>query len=273
MNKQIAVVVEGDRTEIGYWKAIERAFFSNEQIQVIRLPFGKNLYMLWKKMQEDDFETDIIEVIKERFKEVGKKLEPYNRDDFQEVYLFFDYDPHQHNLDDYGEHPEEVIAQMLQAFDNETENGKLYISYPMSEALRDITDMSCVPNSHCLISIDELKQQSYKSLSGEKNQFNYFRSYTEQIWDMILAIFLKRCACLFKCEEDSELLAWFKSRITPDFVYRREREIFTTRGRVFVLSAFPEFLLDYFQPARFENSMRLVSSISSHNCTEKWMLP
>lgn len=58
-----------------------------------------------------------------------------SREDFSEVYLFFDYDAHQTNLGKAVN--EDVIRQMLESFDNETENGKLYISYPMVEALRD----------------------------------------------------------------------------------------------------------------------------------------
>ena len=63
------------------------------------------------------------------------------RDDFSEVYLLFDYDTHQTNLgrkDDV-----DAVAQMLESFDNETENGKLYISYPMVEALRDYKPGIC----------------------------------------------------------------------------------------------------------------------------------
>lgn len=273
MKKQIAVVMEGDKTEKGYWKAVEKAYFRDYEIQFVQLPFGKNLYMLWKRMQEDNFETDIIEVIKERFKEIEKQLEDYTRDDFQEVYLFFDYDPHQHNLNWDGLAPDEVLGQMLEAFDNETENGKLYISYPMSEALRDIREMSCKSHSHCLVSTDDFKLISYKEMSGEKNEFNYYKSYTERTWDMIIAIFLKRCACLFSCEEpDADLLRWFKSSVGPMELFRRENELLYGIGKVFVLSAFPEFLLDYFRPSRFDNAMSLVSSIRAEACTEKWKL-
>ena len=47
-------------------------------------------------------------------------MEGLSRDDFSEVFLFFDYDAHQTNLgksDDV-----DVINQMLESFDNETEN-------------------------------------------------------------------------------------------------------------------------------------------------------
>ena len=47
-------------------------------------------------------------------------MEGLSRDDFSEVFLFLDYDAHQTNLgksDDV-----DVINQMLESFDNETEN-------------------------------------------------------------------------------------------------------------------------------------------------------
>ena len=96
----------------------------------------ENIYMLWKKLKADDFDTDIIEVLRESNKKIREQLEGLSRDDFSEVFLFFDYDAHQTNLgkSDDGD----VINHMLESFDNETENGKLYISYPMVEALREI---------------------------------------------------------------------------------------------------------------------------------------
>ena len=53
--------------------------------------------MLWKKLEADDFETDTIEVLRESSKESQKLLEGLSREDFSEVFLFFDYDAHQTN--------------------------------------------------------------------------------------------------------------------------------------------------------------------------------
>ena len=54
--------------------------------------------MLWQKLKEDEFETDVIEVVREYNETAKRKLEGYKCDDFMEVYLFFDYDGHQDNL-------------------------------------------------------------------------------------------------------------------------------------------------------------------------------
>lgn len=78
--------------------------------------------MLWKKLEADDFETDIIEVLRESSKELQKLLEGLSREDFSEVFLFFDYDAHQTNLGNAD--GQDALKQMLESFDNETENGK-----------------------------------------------------------------------------------------------------------------------------------------------------
>lgn len=73
-------------------------------------------------------------MLREENVELKEQLAGLQRDDFSEIYLFFDYDGHQKNLGEFDS--KDAIEQMLISFDNETENGKLYISYPMVEALR-----------------------------------------------------------------------------------------------------------------------------------------
>ena len=132
MSKHIAVIVEGGRREIGYWHSVQKNFFPDTDINIVPLSAEKNLYMIWNQLKEDNFETDTIELIRESSDSSRIALDGLNRDDFQEIYLFFDYDPQQNNLGLKGEDAAEVLSKLLQTFDNETENGKLYISYPMS---------------------------------------------------------------------------------------------------------------------------------------------
>ena len=136
-----AFIVEGAAREPQIIDNISKVFFSHGNFKIITLPAGENIYMLWKQLKADDFDTDIIEVLRENSDDISRQLDSLTRDDFSEVYLLFDYDTHQTNLgrkDDV-----DAVAQMLESFDNETENGKLYISYPMVEALRDYKPGIC----------------------------------------------------------------------------------------------------------------------------------
>lgn len=53
---------------------------------------------------------------------------------------------------------------MLESFNNETENGKLYISYPMVEALRDFEAGVCGKGQECYVPIEKLSD--YKHISS-----------------------------------------------------------------------------------------------------------
>ena len=44
--------------------------------------------MLWKQLKEDEFETDLIEVIREYNSDAEKALHGFHRNDFMEIYLF-----------------------------------------------------------------------------------------------------------------------------------------------------------------------------------------
>ena len=136
-----AFIVEGAAREPQIIDNISKVFFSHGNFKIITLPAGENIYMLWKQLKADDFDTDIIEVLRENSDDISRQLDSLTRDDFSEVYLFFDYDAHQTNL--RKEDDADAVAQMLESFDNETENGKLYISYPMVEALRDYKPGIC----------------------------------------------------------------------------------------------------------------------------------
>ena len=141
-NKDYKVfIVEGKAREPLIIDNILKVFFKQVKFKIITLPAGQNIYMLWKKLKEDDFDTDIIEVLREENEELKEQLAGLQRDDFSEIYLFFDYDGHQKNLGEFDS--KDAIEQMLISFDNETENGKLYISYPMVEALRDFEEGQC----------------------------------------------------------------------------------------------------------------------------------
>lgn len=258
MSKRIAVIVEGAQRELNYWASIERMFFHHTEFKIIPLSAEANLYMIWKQFQDDAFYTDIIELVRERSALGRRALEGYLRDDFQEVYLFFDFDPQQNNLGRSRQDSSRILADMVQTFDNETENGKLYISYPMCEALRDIQSGSCCPVSGCLFSYDDLSH--YKQLSGDGSSYVDHRKYTEETWYLFLSVFLYRASCLFNQSlSQSELLQWAKNEITPFSLLKAENELMHRHRKIFVLSAFPEFLLDYFSVSQFQNSLQTIS--------------
>lgn len=89
--------------------------------------FCSEVYQLYQKIKKDEY-LDIF-VLLQKMPQNKENLSEYTREDFAEVYLFFDYDGHATNAKD------ETIQSLLELFNKETEAGKPFISYPMVEAI------------------------------------------------------------------------------------------------------------------------------------------
>lgn len=254
MNKEnILFVIEGESREMDIVKNICNVFFKNTQIKIIPIPAGENIYMLWKKLKEDEFETDLLELLKENKAIDSSEIDNMQRDDFSEVYLFFDYDGHQDNLSNKDE-DEKILALMLETFNNETENGLLYISYPMVEAIRDIIIGECRSIHGCTIEHNEIG--NYKYLSSQSETIKNQSKFDIEDWREIINIFALKVSCLYGFDKVMEYEK-YKTLVSPKDVYMREKK-WLDIGKVFIISAFPQFLLDYHKFSFWHNMIKRV---------------
>ena len=161
---------------------------------------------------------------------------------FQRYICFFDYDAHQDNLSETDE--DDVIDLMLESFDNETENGKLYISYPMVEALRDYWPDTCSVGECCRVQLSDFIQ--YKDISGNRSLNPQFKKYVFEDWKNIIEVYSMRTSCLFGSDN---VLPYDQYRngicVEPIRIYQLQKLRLNESG-VVVISAFPEFLIDYY---------------------------
>lgn len=130
----ILFVFEGDEREPRLYRTLERLYFPKQNENII-CSFGNNIYDLYNELQEYDGDGDIVALMRERLAGRGDAtLDGIRNSDISEIYLFFDYDfqNSQLTLDEINRRVEE----MLTLFDDETNNGKLYINYPMIESIR-----------------------------------------------------------------------------------------------------------------------------------------
>lgn len=252
MNKAtIAFIVEGEAREPVIIRNMQSFFFKKNQIKIITLPVGQNIYMLWKILKEDDFETDIIEVLRESSPESEQVLRGLSRESFSEIYLFFDYDGHQTNLKE-GTDGLNVLREMLENFNNETENGRLYISYPMVEAFRDLADDGCAGYTKCEIGKEEF--HSYKNISAANSWMARFERYGMDHWEKILEVFAMRVSCLFG-KENVLSFQEYRDKVDPGSIFEKQMNIQEGQS-VFILSAFPEFLFDYQREAFWRSKIK-----------------
>ncbi len=125
----ILFVFEGTKAEPIVFDSIEKLFLSGEELRTVKCGFDlPTLYSRLKKYGEDLFRSLPLKengiVIPE-----GKRVDTL----FSQVFLFFDYDfQNSIGLDKLNI----ILDEMLEYFSDETENGKLYINYPMVESLK-----------------------------------------------------------------------------------------------------------------------------------------
>lgn len=241
MNKNnIICLVEGERKEPEIIKNLHDTFFKNSNIKIITLPAKMNIHMLYQTLKKDEFETDVFELLRETLPE-NEKIQKIKRNSISELYLFFDFDLHHQSEPEERKDLIRHLSEMLQVFDNETENGKLYISYPMAEAVADQNENGCEALGSCLVSVDDFSTYKKRTASGN----NHFSTYGFNEWKKAISIFLMRVSCI--CLKKNMIsVKEYKNNITPYFIFRRETSVYSSVEKIVTLSAFPEFILDYF---------------------------
>lgn len=231
MSNNILFVFEGERAEKLISNSLNK-YFVNEQTNV-QFAFCGEIYQLYTKLCEDEF-LDTFEILKQR-PQYGIELEKFSRDDFAEIYLFFDYDGHAQNASD------DSIKDLLKFFNEETEYGKLYLSYPMVEAIRHIPKES---NDFKVLKTSAKVKINYKKkvgLDGD-SKFQNVSSYSNKIWNFIIEIHLKKVN--FIVNDEYKIPTILISQLE---IFEKQLEKYISiDNTVAVVSGFPIFVMDYY---------------------------
>ena len=130
----ILFVFEGENREPELFATIQKMFFPRDN-ERITYSFGNNIYELYNELSKLDDAGDLVSLLQERCSgQADNPFEGLNSSDFSEIYLFFDYDFQNKNLE--LAEINRQLKEMLSIFNDETEYGKLYINYPMIESIR-----------------------------------------------------------------------------------------------------------------------------------------
>ena len=260
----ILFVFEGRKTEPSLFKTLERLYFNNPDEKKVCC-FGYSIYELYRLMTDSDFTEDIVTVIKRKLESRGERPIPENISitDFSEIYLFFDYDFQNKNLG--LEDLNAQLDEMLEFFSDETDNGKLYISYPMIESIRCTQKL---PDEH-FYEYRASKEVCPNFKDYVSKVFNYYKSS-----DFMQFTIDKRTNDLRPVTKEREIMVkenWehlkeqnikkanyicydnfaypkTKDSVSQKNIFNSELEKFVLpNNEVSILNAFPLFLFEYFK--------------------------
>ncbi len=241
--KKVIFIYEGVKAEEKLLNNMIETFFSSKvDISILNCPADGNIYMLWTRLKEDEFETNVVDVLKEMSNIARERLNNFKSSDFSEIYLFFDYDGHNDNIPKQYLN-KDILGEMLQTFNNETELGKLYVSYPMIESIKEI-DTKLKDYKNLYLSLDEIS--GYKQKFFSQSDFNNYNCIDEKHWFIACNASRKRASLLAKynssCSYD-----YFIQNLDQEKLYFYQKQNYINNGHFLcILNSVPLFLLEYY---------------------------
>lgn len=243
----ILFVFEGAKAEPTVFHTIHKLFIKNEEVCEVKCNY--DLPTLYKRLKDNEYDLFRSLPFKENNIEIpeNKRLDTM----FSQIFLFFDYD-FQNRMG--VEKLNEVIDEMLDYFDNETEQGKLYINYPMVESLKytkempdsqyktyEITRESCVNH--------EFKGMAERFAYKEAKQYKFIdtnKTSEEDVkhnWLLLKEQNVRKANYIIN-ELDIEPKT--KDAINQKEIFNSQKEKYVySRDTVSVLNSFPLFLYEY----------------------------
>ncbi|EPF5500576.1 hypothetical protein ACSS8S_004370, partial [Yersinia enterocolitica] len=191
-----------------------------------------DIYAFYKLMHEDE-DLDVFALMKER----NPELESYDRDSFSQLFLFFDYDGHSPSASD------KKIRELLEFFNEETDKGKLFISYPMVESIKCISNLDAI-EEFCNQTVKICDCSKFKRYVAEKahKSLIHFNLYDNLIWNDVVRIHCVKANYIIKGN-----IVFPSNYFNQVDVFEVQKSNYIDKDKsVATLSSFPMLLLDFF---------------------------
>lgn len=245
----ILFIFEGKKYEPKLYEHVKTIFFPERNDQIL-CSFCSSIYTFYKRMKEDyNGYAEVVDVLKCELVKTDPENEifKYKSSDFESIYLFFDYDFHNGSL----ENKNEQINELLEYFNEETENGRLFISYPMIESIQYTKELPDVNFCNYTVAREDCKNDNFKK---EAKKFCFYNGYDylkdSSNWNHIIRHNVQKANLLTKND-----LSWplTKEDIEQQLLFESQLDKYVIPfEKVAILNAFPLFLYYYFPKEKFE---------------------
>jgi len=234
-NNYILVVFEGEKEEKWIFDNLKKYFLTDKTNRIIYSFHCGEIYSLYHKLQNDEDET-LFFILKEKLKLKNPQLLDIKKKEVESIYLFFDYDSHASGAEYHK------LESMVNFFNDEFDNGKLFVSYPMVEGLRH------VKNEIAFVDTIAKSERAYKNISKNCNScFLDFKCYTQENWNTLINQHCSKANFIV-----NNTFKFPKNIINQSSILSKQKvKYIDSKDKVAVLSAFPLFLLDYYGIKKF----------------------
>lgn len=243
--KKVLFIVEGEYTEKEILKRIETVFYLDFTICC----FKANIYTLYKRLAELDFNADIKQVLIELYPSYSEAL----TEKFVYTYLVFDFDAHHPKKED-NRTLEEIIydnikklQKMAMYFTDETDPtiGKLYINYPMVESFHTC-NMPFDPGYQTeYVTIDSIK--SFKYYAGTKQMAQKrLETYSSYDFKELTKMNIYKLAYIMLNKWSSITYDQYLQYTSTAEILNKQTDIINQSNQIAVLNTMLFMLTDYY---------------------------
>lgn len=231
MAEHILFIVEGERTESQIVNNLLNYFIQEDSV-IVKASYKTDIYNLYAKLKEDE-DLTVFNLVQEK----DASLAGYRRTQFAQVYLFFDHDPHIQQASD------DKVKELLEFFNEETEHGKLFISYPMVEALKcckpEDIDEQFLTLAYPICHGSSFKDYVHNYIS---KSYIDLTKYSAQDWKDIIILHSRKLNFLFNNSNDLQSELYDQLKILEVQI----EKFVVVHQSVSVLGGFPIMLIDYY---------------------------
>ena len=240
MNRKILVIVEGERKEIRIISRLKELFLP-QNISIAS--YGTSLYQLYDYLEEYcDFnfeDLDVLLALKAHETDENKKA--IFDEKYTDVLLIFDFDPQDDKFDITK------ISKLMSYFNDSTENGKLYINYPMVESFYHLSNIREIQVDEYFIdskfTVKELKEHKYKSRAvSEGTDLDIGRMSKEMIENIM---YQQSCKANYILEENYEILDDYGQE-KMIMILDKQNNLLNETGEAYVLNTCSFFVLEFY---------------------------
>ena len=224
--RKVLFVVEGERDDPRFLRKLIGTFFEVRPENVFS--YGTNIHALLESAcGEDgiDGDVDLVQLLMER---AGDEDRAMLRQRFTDVFLVFDLDPQDPRYD-----PDRIDAA-LRHFDDSTDNGKLYINYPMLESYRHMSFVGDPSYMDRTVMAEDIRR--YKRIVGEQGcqELKDLGRITREQFTTVIMMNLEKANRILGgtgVPSAAEYLGWGGSDI-----FAVQRRMLESEGKLYVLN-------------------------------------
>lgn len=240
MSNNILFIFEGENAENQITKNLTEFFLNDKTI--IKCAYCSTIYQVYSEIAKDE-DLDTFTLLKNR-NQNKEILKEYKRDDFAEIYMFFDYDGHDIIAND------SKLVDLLKFFNEETEKGKLYLNYPMVESLKHISDYDTFKE----LKVKCKEKINYKNLVSENciSHLKDLTSYKYDTWQKLIGAHLNKMNYIA-----NDTYSFPENIIPQPHIFSKQlTKYINIDSTVGVLNSFPIFLHDYYGNTKIKDIIK-----------------